>query len=482
MHRKVSSYLTAGIAVASSVLVAVTPVAPPLAQAQSAAITLVAGDSPWLSIPLLTVDVDQIVDRLGMGTQTIAGILDQTGLADESLATLASRLLDTVGINSDSSVLDVLNPPPDLTLGDVLTELVNASFGADVTVTGMISQLTSDTATVGDLMTFGLDMLGIGNKTLVEVVNGGPVGGLTLEQVIVNMLQQGGDQTPAQLLAANPSLADATLGEIVLTLPPTDNAPGYDSMGDEPMTALLASDTAGGIGLQTIRELGGIPSGIAGAAQCAVVSAMGLSCGATLNDYLGPNTVSQTLQGLTSSTNSSVDPDVHAGTSLSNITLANLLNGTGPFANMPLSQIVTGLDLNTPTISTLLTDLGFADKDIDTLLAVSFPSLFSTPLLSVLNAWGLGTLPVDTVIDRLNLDVTITTLLERLGWGDLQVDSVLNDLLGGVSIGDIVNDLGFGDTTIDTLVDSMGVGDTDLFTVSLQFTGLLPSIVLGLPD
>lgn len=472
--------LTAAVAVIGTGLLTVTPVAAPSLHSPPP-VTLVAADAPWLSLPLLTVDVDQIVDRLGVGGLTISDILDRTGLADESLATLTGHLLDAAGLGN-ASVLELLSPPPDLTLGDALTQLVNTVFGNDVTVTEMISQLGGGAMTVGDLATFGLDLLGIGNKTVVDLVDRGPAGGLTVEQLILAVLQQGGDQTPAQLLAADPSLAGTTLGEVVRGLPPTDNTTGYSSLADEPMTDFLASDTVGGIGLRTIRQLGDIPGGIAGAAQCAVVAAMGLSCANTLNFYLGPNTVLQTMQGLTTSSNSTVDPSVHAGTPLSDITVANLLNGTGSFATMPLSQLVTGLHLATPTVSTLLTDLGFADKTIASLLADSFPSLFHKPVLSVLDAWGLGTLPVDTVIDRLHLDVPVVTLLDRLGLGDVPVDSVLNDLLGSVTVGNVVDDLGFGGTDIDTLVNDLGVGDTALFTVVLQFTGLLPSLVVGLPD
>ena len=481
-----SSALTAGVAAASAGLIALAPVAAPLAgpATQPVAVALAAGDAPWLSIPLATVDVSQLVGLLGIGSATVSGILDQTGLADQSVADVAIGLLDAAGYDSNATVLQVLDLPPTLTVGDALTQLVDAVFGDDVTVTGMIRQLTGGTMTVGDLLTTGLDSLGIGQKTVVDLVGGTPAATMTIEQLIVNLLQQNGDPTPAQLLAADPTVANATLGEILESLPPTSNTtPGmYDSLSDQPIQLLLSSPEAGGLGDETIRTIAGIPGGIAGAAACAAVLGMGLNCSDTLNSYLGTNSVGQTLDNITSKTDSVWDPSVHAGTPLSHITMANLLNSTGPFASMPLSQFVTGLNLTTPTLATLLTELGFADKTIDALLADSFPSLFATPLLRVLDAWGLGTLQVDTVIDRLGLDTPVVTVLSRLGLDDVHVDTVIDDLLGGNTIGEIVNDLGFGGTDINTIIDSMGLADNDLFTVFLQVTGLVPSIVVGLPD
>lgn len=486
LRTHLSTALTAGVAIAGVGLITAVPAAPALPQTPPPAITLVAGDTPWLSIPLLTVDVDQIVDRLGIGDQTIAGLLEQTGVAEQSLAAVAIGLLNAAGFDSDSSVLDVLNIPPTLTVGDSLTQLVDTMFGGGVTVTGMIQQLFGGDATLGDLVTAQLDSLGIGQKTLVDLVSGTPTGEMTVEQLIVNMLVQNGDQSPAQLLAADPSLANTTLGEILQSLPPTSNTiPGaYDSLADQPIQVLLSSDEAGDLGGQNIRQLAGdqIPPGIAGTVVCnTVVAAMGLDCSATLNSYLGDNTVLQTAQGLHTTTDSPWDPSVHAGTPLADITVGNLLNGTGPFASMPLSEVITGLHLSTPTLAGLLTDLGFADKNIDTLLTDSFPLLFNTSLLKVLDAWGLGTLQVDTVIDRMGLDLPVVTALSRLGLGDVPVDSVLDDLIGGTTVGNIVNDLGFGGTSIDSLVDSLGIADSNLFTVFLEFTGLLPSIEIGLP-
>lgn len=520
----------------------------------------------------------QVLDSAGIDNPTISGLLDQAGLYDQSLADVAISLLGSSDIGNPSIVglLEQLGLSPDLTLGGLLNTLVSSQFGSDVTVTALFDQLGGGSLTVGALINLALDAIPftkggppLGSLSLVDIVNqlspfpppnDQPVGGMTLEQLVINVLQsQDMDKTPAQLIADDPTLANTTLGDLLTQVPATD--PQYASLAEEPMTVFLASDMAGGVGGENLKQLAN--GALDGWGACTGLSILyGLSCDQSLNSLMGSNSVGVTFSRLFSSTDSSYDPSVHAGTPAADLTVANLINGTGQFANTPLSQIITGLNLHTPTLADLMTNLGLG-TNLSTLLANAFPGLYAAPVLPVLGDWGMNNIPVSTAIDNLGLDVPVVTLLSRLGLdnvyldsvlqtmlggvtvgsiadslglddvhlndvltgllggitvndiaGDLGVagvhlndvldnllggvsinsiatdlgldnvhlDSVIHDMLGGVTISDVVGDLGFGNTDINTLLSSLGLLDTDVLTVSLEFNGLMPNIVVGLPD
>lgn len=435
-----------------------------------------------------------LLDSAGVGSQTPVELLDKLGVGDQTLASLLTGLLGATG-TGDPTITGLLEQAGlgDLSVGALLKELLNATVGSDVTVTGLLEKLGVGGLSLGGLLSDAigntttvtglLNQLGVGDMTLSDLV--GPLLGSQGQQTLADLLaslidkqfgvsntvtvgdlaidilkQEGINMTLAEVLQ-NAKLSNTTLGELLTGT----------TLGEEPFTTLL---NQAGVGQESLGTLGNI-SGF----DCFILGLFyGVNCGASLDSFMGPNTVLQTIENLHSS----------SGQSLADVTLSQVLSASGE-ANEPLSQIITGLNLSTP-FDTVLNNLGFNTVDATTVLTKTLDSLGlgNTTLDSLFNDWGVGslsmttvvdklgldnvnlvglltslnlnTLDVDTVIDRLGLDnVTVNSLLGDLDPNGVHLDTVINSLLGDVTIGSVLTDLGLNNRTLDTVVDNVGLAN-----------------------
>ncbi|HEU4360163.1 MAG TPA: hypothetical protein VFR27_01475 [Mycobacterium sp.] len=431
----------------------------------------------------------EVLNAAGIGNPTITDLAGQAGLSDQSVASvltevlnaagldtnqsiagMAMSLLSSAGLGTDPSVADLATKllgaagmgdltvtglvqqlgVGDMSLGDLLKEVVHAVAGGDPSVTGLIEMLGGGDLTVGSLATTALDALGIGQLTPIDmfdsVYNPNPGDNITLGQLVVELLPKnpdGSDMSLAQVLALNPDLNNMTIGDL-LNEASNPNNPSQ-SFGEMPWRDFLASPMAGGVGNETLQQLGNLNS-----LECAAAGAVGIiNCSSTLSSLMGTNSVEQTLHNLHSTGNSIVA----AGTPLDQVTLAQML-GAGGVANETLVQITNNLHLTT-SVDTILTNLGLGQVTINDIVTNGFPGLFNTSVVSVLNSFGLNNLDVDTVIDRLGLNMTVTSMLNDLGMNNLAVTTVIDRLLGGVQISSILNDLGLNNVTLETFVSNL---------------------------
>ncbi|WP_409435653.1 hypothetical protein [Mycobacterium sp. SMC-14] len=391
-----------------------------------------------------------LLDQVGIGNPTLAGLLDQAGLGDQSVGELATSLLHSAGI-SDTTVAGLLGQLGigDLTLGDALKDLAHLAVGEDATITDLVSQFGGADLTLGSMLMPLLEDAGFGQQSLAELIENvvGEMFGtdsgtdITMGDLVIQILNSAGyDMTLSEILASS-DMSNQTLGDLL---------EGTD-VGNQRFTEIL---TEAGVGDQTIRKLAGdkLPTPDI---TCPLLPGLyGVSCNDTLNDLMGKNTLLQTLQNL----HSDGADGVPKGTSLADITLGQLLGATGQ-ADEKLSEIITGLHLSTP-FDSFLTSLGLGDVDLITALNNAFPDLLNTSLVSVLSSWGLNNLGLDTVIDRMGLDVTVGTLLGRLGLDNVEIGGVIDHVLGGMTLGSIANDLGLNNVHLDGFLENLLGGAT----------------------
>lgn len=461
-------------------------------------------DSAGIGNPTIT----ELADQAGVGQESIAAVLnqvltaagvdphtttfvdlaDQAGIGQQSLADLAISLLDSQGMG-DLSVSGLIQQLGigDMTLGDAAKAAVDAVAGGDVTVSGLLDAMGVGAQNLGDLVISGLGEQG--QQTLLDIWNlNAPDPGIDLGDLLIGIMQQNdADFTLAELVGQS-GMGDQTIGELLQQAPvPADTHytqvyPPGSVIANMLWTDLLASDMAGNYGLQDLETLGGIPD-----LACPGVPAVlpGLSCSSTLNDMMGSNTVYQTLHNLVSGGGAS--SGVPANTPFTDITLTQLVNGTGQ-GDEHLSTIVAGLNMDTPIVE-ILTTLGLNDVTLDDIITNGFPWLFDLSVGQLVGTWGLDNLDVYTVIDRLGLTMTITQMVNDLGLDQVQVSTVLNDLLGGVYVDNLLNGLGLGDVTLETFLNNLLGGvyvgdllnDLNLDSVHLDdvLNGLLGNVYIG---
>lgn len=486
----------------------------------------------------------ELLDTMGIGNPSISGLADQAGLGEMSVASLLIEVLNQVGMGTNQSMTSLalsaleaagMGSDPtvgslavalmdamgmgnltitglvqqlgygDLTLGDALKEGLHAVTGGDPTVTGLLEALgMGDTSLVG-LMTSLLDSAGYGQLTPVDLFDSlmGTESDVTLGQLLVNMIQgQGMDYTLVELLqqipnAADPgtTYADLTLGELLnsTVVPPADPAnpdPVLDPyagqpLGSVPWAEFLASNMAMNYGAKTIQDLAAEAGMPLDSTTCSLAIVVGIDCSATLSSLMGSNTVYQTLHNLEADGNGIAG--VPAGTPLTDVNLGQLVTATGQ-GDEHLSTILFGLNMDTP-IHDILVNLGLDGVTLNDIVANGLPWLDDTTVVSLLSSWGLNNLDLDTVIDRLGLDMTITEMLNSLGLGQINLTDVVNDLLGGVYVENILNDLGLGGVSLETFLNNLLGGvyvgdlldDLDLNNVYLDdvLTSLLGGVTVN---
>jgi len=388
-----------------------------------------------------------LLDQAGIGNPTLAGLLSQFGLGEQTVGELATSLLQSAGVE-DTTITGLVSQLGlgDLTIGDALKELVNATVGGDATVTDVLAQFGGADLTLGSMINPLLDASGFADQTLAELFDtmltgmfgGTPSTDITLSDLVLQILQSSGyDMTLSEVLDSS-TMSNMTL---------TDLLAGTD-IGNEKFTDLL---TEAGVGSQTLRDLAGDQLPLPDITCPLLPGLYNVSCDATLNSLMGKNTLLQTLQNLHSAGAPALG--VAPGTSFADLTLGQLLSATGQ-GNEKLSEILLGLPLTTP-VDSILHNLGLDTVTVSGLLNNGFGDLLNTSVLSMLSSWGLNNLSIDTVIDRLGLDVTINGLLSNLGLNNVDIGSVIDHVLGGLTFGSIANDLGLNTVHLDGFLESL---------------------------
>ncbi|MEB3023747.1 hypothetical protein [[Mycobacterium] crassicus] len=418
-----------------------------------------------------------LLGEAGIGNPTLAGLLDQFGLGDQSIGELATGLLHAAGM-TDTTITGLLGQlgVGDLTLGDALKDLVHVAVGPDATITDLLGQFGGQDLTLGSMITPLLDASGFGDQSIAELIDellggmlgGGPAGSMTVGDLVIEILQGAGyDMSISEVLQSS-QMAGMTLGDLLA---------GTEA-GDQKFTDLL---TQAGVGDKTLLELanGAIPIPDI---TCPLLPGLyNVSCYQTLNSLMGPNSLLQTLQRLYSAGAPALG--VAPGTPLSDITLGQLLGATG-VSDEKLSEILTGLNLSTP-FDTVMHNLGLDNVTLSDVVHNGLPQLMNMSLMSILNSWGLNNLNIDTVIDRLGLDVTINGLLGNLGLNQVDIGSHLDHVLGGMTLGSIANDLGLNNIHLDGFLESLlggtKVGDLldDLNLNSVHLDEILERLLGG---
>ncbi|MGV0750245.1 hypothetical protein [Mycolicibacter heraklionensis] len=418
-----------------------------------------------------------LLGQAGIGNPTLAGLLDQFGLGEQSVGELATGLLHAAGM-TDTSITGLLGQlgVGDLTLGDALKDLVHATAGGDATITDLLSQFGGADMTLGSVINPLLDASGFGDQSLAELIDsllggmfgGGGAGSMTVGDLVIEILQGAGYDMSLSELLQSAEMSNMTLGDLL----------EGTEIGDQKFTDLL---TQAGMGDKTLLELadGAIP---VPDITCPLLPGLyNVSCYQTLNSLMGPNSLLETLQRLYSAGAPALG--VAPGTPLSDITIGQLLGATG-VGGEKLSELLTGLNLSTP-FDTVMHNLGLDSVTLSGLLNNGFSWLMNTSVVSMLSSWGLNNLNIDTVIDRLGLDVTINGLLGNLGLNNVDIGGLIDHVLGGMTLGSIANDLGLNNIHLDGFLESLlggaKVGDLldDLNLNSVHLDEILQRLLGG---
>ena len=391
-----------------------------------------------------------ILGQAGVGNPTLVGLLDQAGIGQQTLGELATGLLHAAGMN-DTTITGIVGELGigNLTVGEALKELVNSTAGPNATVTDVLDHFGGANLTLGNLIDPVLASSGLGQQSLANVIDtalGGilgqpPSSDLTMGELVIDILQKAGyDLTLTQVLQ-DAQMSDMKLGDLLSSTP----------IGQEKFTDIL---TMAGYGDQTLRVLmstGGVSLPVPIDVACFALPLFNLSCDQTLNSLLGPNTLYQTLHNLHSAGAPSLG--VAPGTAFTDLTLGQLLSATGE-GDVKLSHIITGLDLDTP-FEQVLHLLGLDDVTVSQFVNNGFPGVIDTKIDTLLSDWGLNNLPMDTVIDRLGLNVTVNALLGDLGLNHVEIGSVIDSVLNHMTLGTIATDLGMNNVHLDDFLDGL---------------------------
>lgn len=471
------------------------------------------GDFGTQTIPSL---LTQLLDSMGIGDLTPVGLLDQLGIAQESLATLLIDLLSSTGMGDESiaELLDQFGMGGDTTVASLLIQLLDSSDIGNPTITGLLDEFGYGQMTLGNALIQLLDSMGIGTTAISSLVPAdttvgglltpmlgdttitgllGSMGEMTMPELITVMFGDYGQQTLTELITAgdlgpvsldtplmqlftelllppgytlgdlleagDPSIANMQLGPLIDTFPVPDMPgigpyPPGTNMGEMRFTDLL---TVAGVGNQHLSELDPSQADLAGKIG-----------DPTLNQLLGNNDVDTTLQnlGLYDVTMGELIQSMGSGVWTLQISdLIDSLNITttvGDFLtslgfNPTLTDMVTGLldgmGLGDVTLNQLLSDWGLDNVTASSVIdQLGFNDLYVVPIL---NALGFNNLDLDTVVDRLGLDVTINQLLTNIGLDQVHLDSVINSLFGDITMGPILNGLGLNDVTLNDVIESL---------------------------
>ena len=490
-----------------------------------------------LLVPGQNLIIDQTAtewaDNLNIGDQTIASLLDQTGIGTLEVAGMLTGLLDSVGLGDDTPV-DVINALGlgSLEVSSVLTTVFDAVGIGNPTIAELMDMLGIGNVQVADIAIDFTNALGFDNPTVLDLADDVGLADLKLADLGMDVLNAMGigDPTVNELIA-DIGAGDLTLNGLLQT--------AVDALGLGGQTAADLLD-ATGLGTQTTHEfitelLGGLglgnqtimdllsSAGLADAdvsqlavailgpyGDATVADVMGyagfgtvtvgdvtdllgitnLSVGTILGNlsYITGNLTVNDMLAATGMTPLDKGGDALLADSLAGTTIASflgdqlndpLISMLGPTGEMTLAELIsTNFSM---TLGQMLESSGMADQTLTELVLAGMPD---EPLSSLLGVMGNTTLS-DLIDQLVPSDQTIIDMLSESGLGDQTMSELLNQTFGDQTVANALDDGGLGSMQLDDIIrqalgpqtvndmlNSFGLGGQSLSDLFDQFFGV----------
>lgn len=461
----------------------------------------------------VTVDVQQVVDALALGTQTPIQILDELGIGQMQIATLASDLLNALGLGNQT-IVDLLGQIglADLQISDLASLAMNALGVGNPTVTELVDEIGLGDVQVASLAKDLLEALGIGNPTITGLVDETGLGDLEVADLAKQLLDGLGIGNPTVSdLFDELTGGDLTVGGVATTV--------LDALGLSGQTPASLLDAMGGGDLTLVGVLTSVLDalGLGSQTPYALIDQAGLADASLANIAIGllgdtaDKTVGDLLTALGMADLTPVDFTDAMG--ITNVSLGDIFNnlyGMGLINNLTINDFIAATggtplakggdallsaSMANQTILSILTDQGLADQTLLEILSqpdASGVALADEPLSEFLTA-NLNTTLGDTLIsmgyDNVSLNSLLTemlpdqslasllpnedlvTLIDQFGLNDLTITQVLNDSgIGGQQLFTLIDEM-LGTTTVGSLIGDTELGNTDLFSLIDQLLG-----------
>ncbi len=474
----------------------------------------------------------ELADNLGIGDQTIASLLDQTGIGTLVVSDMLTGLLDSVGLG-DQTPVDVIDALGlgDLQVANVLSTVFDAVGIGNPTIADIMDQIGIGDVQIADIAIDFTKALGFDNPTVVDLADDIGLADLKLADLGMDVLEALGigDPTVNELLGtlgADSLTLNGLLQTAVEALGLAGSTPTtvLDAMGmGDTTTHEFINNLLGGLGLgnQTMMDLLS-QAGLADADMSQmIISILGPSGETTLGEvmgYAGFGAVTvKDMTDLLGITNLSVGTimgnlapivgnltinDMLRATGMTPLDkggddlLANALQGTtvatilgdqlndplitmlGPTADMTLADMIqTNFAM---TLGQMLTDSGMADLTLADLVLGGMPD---EPLANLLGPLGTTTF-AELINQMVPADQTIADMLSEAGIGDQTLSQLLDQTFGDQTVANALDDAGLGSMQLDDIIrqalgpqtvnemlDEFGIGGQSLSDLFDQFFG-----------
>lgn len=413
-----------------------------------------------------------LLDSLGLGNQTPVDVLDTLGLGDQQISSVLSTVLDAVGIGNPTitDIMDQLGIG-DVKVADLVIDLTHALGFDNPTITGIAGDLGVADLKLADLGMHVFNALGIGDPTVSGLLAQIGADDLTLNGLLitaVDALGLGG-QTPASLLDALGG-GDLTSHEVITSLlnglglgnqsmmdlisqaglADADMGQLFVSiLGDAGNTSMIDVLDAAGFANVTVKDFTDL-LGITNLSLGTVfgnLNQMGIIGNLTINDFIAA----------TGGTPLDKGGDTTLISALGGQTIGSILDQQG-MLNSPLSELLGEMGTQTlaqmiqanfsMTLADMLAQSGFADMTLNDLVLANMPD---QPLSELLGVMGNTTL-ADLINQLVPSGQTIVDLLNQAGIGDQHLSELLDQLLGNTTVAGALDDGGLGSMHLDDII------------------------------
>ncbi|OMC05233.1 hypothetical protein A5735_05440 [Mycolicibacter heraklionensis] len=489
-----------------------------------------------LLVPGANLIIDQttteLADNLGIGDQTIASLLDQTGIGTLVVSDMLTGLLDSVGLG-DQTPVDLIDAIGlgDLQVASVLSTVFDAVGIGNPTIADIMDQLGIGDVEVADIAIDFTRALGFDNPTVVDIADDIGVGELKLADLGLDVLEALGigDPTVNELLAtlgADSLTLNGLLQTAVDALGIGGSTPAtfLDAMGiGQESTHEFVSSLLSGLGLgdQTMMDLL-TQAGIADTDMAGLITTiLGPSGQTTLGEVMGyagfDSVTVKNVTDLLGITNLSVGQifgnlsyltgnltindmlvatgmtpldkggdDLLSG-ALTSTTVASILGDQlndplvsmlGPMADMTMADLIS--QNFSMTLGQMLAQSGMADQTLTELVLAGMPD---EPLSNLLGPLGSTTFS-DLINQMVPADETIADLLSQSGIGDQTLGELLIGAFGDQTVANALDDAGLGSLglddiirqalgpqTVNEMLNDFGIGGQSLSDLFDQFFG-----------
>ncbi|MEB3024167.1 hypothetical protein [[Mycobacterium] crassicus] len=457
----------------------------------------------------LDLTASDLVNGIKIGDETIAGLLDQTGIGTLQISGMLTGLLSSLGLGSQTPV-DLLN---DIGLGgqqisDVAMTLFNAVGIGDPTVSDIFTQLGVGNLQAANVVIDFTHALGLNNPMITDITDSFGVGDLKLADLGMTVLDALGigDPTVSGLLG--------TIGADGLTLNGLLNT-AVDALGLGGQTPASIIDAFGGGDLTTHEVIGSLLNGLglgnqtmydllsqAGVANVdigdIVVSVLGDAGNTSMTDVLDAAgfadvTVKQLtdMMGLTNLSLGTLFGNLQSMGVIGNLTINDFIAATGgtPLDKGGDTSLISAL--GGTTLGSILADQGMLDSPLSALLgdmgtmtlADMIRENFAMPLIDMLAGSGMADMTLNDMVLSMMPDqpladllgpmgsTTLTDLINQMVPANISIVDMLNDAgIGGQTMSELLNGL-FGDQTVNNALDDGGVGGMHLDDIISQALG-----------